>query len=140
MKKTKTVLVARSLILLAAMLFLFAIITQNAVSNIYITGVLYLSAIISFSVGAILAYIAALKDKEHMKSVELAKKDERLQNITMRSKAKAFDVITYLLAVAPAVLFVNKLVSTDGLIILGVLNLSLLIIQVYYFCKYSKEM
>lgn len=85
MKKTKTVLVARSLILLAAMLFLFAIITQNAVSNIYITGVLYLSAIISFSVGAILAYIAALKDKEHMKSVELAKKDERLQNITMRS-------------------------------------------------------
>lgn len=140
MKKTKTVLVARSLILLAAMLFLFAIITQNAVSNIYITGALYLSAIISFSVGAILAYIAALKDKEHMKSVELAKKDERLQNITMRSKAKAFDVITYLLAFATAVLFVNKLVSTDALIILGVLNLSLLIIQVYYFCKYSKEM
>lgn len=140
MKKTKTVLVARSLILLAAMLFLFAIITQNAVSNIYITGVLYLSAIISFSVGTILAYIAALKDKEHMKSVELAKKDERLQNITMRSKAKAFDVITYLLSFATAVLFVNKLVSTDGLIILGVLNLSLLIIQVYYFCKYSKEM
>lgn len=140
MKKTKTVLVARSLILLAAMLFLFAIITQNAVSNIYITGVLYLSAIISFSVGAILAFIAALKDKEHMKSVELAKKDERLQNITMRSKAKAFDVITYLLSFATAVLFVNKLVSTDALIILGVLNLSLLIIQVYYFCKYSKEM
>ena len=122
MKKTKTVLVARSLILLAAMLFLFAIITQNSVSNIYITGVLYLSAIISFSVGAILAYIAALKDKEHMKSVELAKKDERLQNITMCSKAKAFDVITYLLSFATAVLFVNKLVSTDGLIILGVLK------------------
>ncbi|MFR1509168.1 MAG: hypothetical protein ACLSSW_00795 [Acutalibacteraceae bacterium] len=140
MKKTKTVLVARSLILLAAMLFLFAIITQNAVSNIYITGVLYLSAIISFSVGAILAFIAALKDKEHMKSVELAKKDERLQNITMRSKAKAFDVITYLLSFATAVLFVNKVVSTDALIILGVLNLSLLIIQAYYFCKYSKEM
>ncbi len=140
MKKTKTVLVARSLILLAAMLFLFAIITQNAVSNIYIMGALYLSAIISFSVGAILAFIAALKDKEHMKSVELAKKDERLQNITMRSKAKAFDVITYLLSFATAVLFVNKLVSTDGLIILGVLNLSLLIIQAYYFCKYSKEM
>ena len=140
MKKTKTVLVARSLILLAEMLFLFAIITQNAVSNIYITGVLYLSAIISFSVGAILAFIAALKDKEHMKSVELAKKDERLQNITMRSKAKAFDVITYLLSFATAVLFVNKVVSTDALIILGVLNLSLLIIQAYYFCKYSKEM
>lgn len=140
MKKTKTVLVARSLILLAAMLFLFAIITQNAVSNIYITGVLYLSAIISFSVGAILAFIAALKDKEHMKSVELAKKDERLQNITMRSKAKAFDMITYLLSFATAVLFVNKVVSTDALIILGVLNLSLLIIQAYYFCKYSKEM
>lgn len=140
MKKTKTVLVARSLILLAAMLFLFAIITQNAVSNIYIMGALYLSAIISFSVGAILAFIAALKDKEHMKSVELAKKDERLQNITMRSKAKAFDVITYLLAFATACLFVNKVVSTDALIILGVLNLSLLIIQVYYFCKYSKEM
>lgn len=138
MKKTKTVLVARSLILLAAILFLFAIITQNAVSNIYLTGALYLSAIISFSVGAILAFIAALKDKEHMKSVELAKKDERLQNITMRSKA--FDVITYLLSFATAVLFVNKLVSTDALIILGVLNLSLLIIQVYYFCKYSKEM
>ena len=140
MKKTKTVLVARSLILLAAMLFLFAIITQNAVSNIYITGVLYLSAIISFSVGAILAFIAALKDKEHMKSVELAKKDERLQNITMRSKAKAFDVITYLLSFATAVLFVNKVVSTDAFIIVGVLNLSLLIIQAYYFCKYSKEM
>ena len=95
---------------------------------------------ISFSVGAILAFIAALKDKEHMKSVELAKKDERLQNITMRSKAKAFDVITYLLSFATAVLFVNKVVSTDALIILGVLNLSLLIIQAYYFCKYSKEM
>lgn len=140
MKKTKTVLVARSLILLAAMLFLFAIITQNAVSNIYITGVLYLSAIISFSVGAILAYIAALKDKEHMKSVELAKKDERLQNITMRSKAKAFDIFSIILMLVTVYSSINEIIDVNSIIILSVLNLLLLIIQLYYFCKYSKEM
>lgn len=140
MKKTKTVLVARSLILLAAMLFLFAIITQNAVSNIYITGVLYLSAIISFSVGAILAYIAALKDKEHMKSVELAKKDERLQNITMRSEAKAFDIFSIILMLVTVYSSINEIIDVNSIIILSVLNLLLLIIQLYYFCKYSKEM
>lgn len=140
MKKTKMVLTARALILLALMLFLFAIITQNALSNIYVTGALYLSAIISFSIGAILAFIAALKDKEHMKNVELSKKDERLQNITMRSKAKAFDIVMYLLQLTTAYLYLSKVVSTDALIILGVLILALLIIQLYYFCKYSKEM
>lgn len=140
MKKTKTVLVARIFIVLALMLFLFTVITQNTVSNFYVNGLLYLFAILSFGIGAVLAFVAACKDKEHLKSVELAKKDERLNNITMRSKAKAFDIILFILPLVTSYFVLNKLIDTTAMIILGMLCLILLIIQIYYFLRYSKEM
>lgn len=138
MKKTKTVLSARILILLSVMLFLAAIIAQGTLS-IYVSSALYLSAIITFSISAVLSFIAASKDKEHMKQVELVKKDERLQNIIMRSKAKAFDVLSYIMPITTSFLFLNKLVDTNALLILGVLTLLLFAIQFYYHLKYSKE-
>lgn len=140
MKKTKTVIIARIFILLAVMLLLFAIITPNALSNIYITGVLYLLAIISFAIGAIVAFIASSKDKEFQKTRDLVQKDERLKEITMRSKAKAFDVITYILALSTGYLCLSKIIDTNAMIVLGVLNLVLLGSQLYYFCRYPKEM
>ena len=140
MKKTKTVIIARTLILLAVMLFLFAIITQSALSNIYITGVLYLLAIISFAIGAILAFIASSKDKEFQKTRDIVKKDERLKDITMRSKAKAFDVMTYVLVLGTTYLYVDKITNTKTMIVLGLINLVLFGSQLYYFCRYSKEM
>ena len=140
MKKTKTVIIARTLILLAVMLFLFAIITQSALSNIYITGVLYLLAIISFAIGAILAFIASSKDKEFQKTRDLVQKDERLKEITMRSKAKAFDVMTYVLVLGTTYLYVDKITNTKTMIVLGLINLVLFGSQLYYFCRYSKEM
>ena len=88
----------------------------------------------------VLASIAAAKDKEHLKNVELARKDERLQNITMRSKAKAFDVISYILSLVTAYLSFSKMVDMIAVLILGVLTLSPLALQLYYFSKYSKEM
>lgn len=140
MKKTRTVVFARCLIVLAMMLFLAAIVSQCVVSTINIASTLYLLAITAFSISMALASIAAAKDKEHMKNVELARKDERLQNITMRSKAKAFDAITYILPLVTVYLSLSKMVETIASLILGVLTLSTLALQLYYFTKYSKEM
>lgn len=140
MKKTRTVVLARCLIVLAMVSFLAAIVSQGVISNVYITSALYLLAIIAFSISMALASIAAAKDKEHMKNVELARKDERLQNITMRSKAKAFDVISYILPLVTVYLSLSKVVETIASLILGVLTLSTLALQLYYFTKYSKEM
>ena len=140
MKKTRTVVFARCLIVLAMMSFVAAVVSQSVISNIYITGALYLLAIISFPISMVLASIAAAKDKEHMKNVELARKDERLQNITMRSKAKAFDVITYILPLVTAYLSLSKMVDMIAVLILSVLTLSPLALHLYYFSKYSKEM
>lgn len=140
MKKTRTVVLARGLIVLAMVSFLAAVVSQSVIPNIYITGALYLLAIIVLPISMALASIAAAKDKEHMKNVELARKDERLQNITMRSKAKAFDVITYILPLITAYLSFSKMVDMIALLILGVLTLSTLALQLYYFSKYSKEM
>ena len=140
MKKTRTVVFARCLVVLAMVSFVAAVVSQSVISNIYITGVLYLLAIIVFPISMVLASIAAAKDKEHMKNVELARKDERLQNITMRSKAKAFDVITYILPLVTAYLSLSKMVDMIAVLILSVLTLSPLALQLYYFSKYSKEM
>ncbi len=140
MKKTRTVVFARCLIVLAMMSFVAAVVSQSVISNIYITGALYLLAIISFSISMALASIAAAKDKEHLKNVELARKDERIQNITMRSKAKAFDVISYILPLVTAYLSLSKMVDMIAVLILSVLTLSTLALQIYYFSKYSKEM
>lgn len=140
MKKTRTVVLARCLIVFAMVSFWAAIVSQGVISNVYITSALYLLAIISFSISMALASIAAAKDKEHMKNVELARKDERLQNITMRSKAKAFDAITYILPLVTVYLSLSKMVDMIAVLILSVLTLSPLALQLYYFSKYSKEM
>ena len=140
MKKTRTVVFARCLVVLAMVSFVAAVVSQSVISNIYIASTLYFLAFISFSISMVLASIAAAKDKEHMKNVELARKDERLQNITMRSKAKAFDVISYILSLVTAYLSFSKMVDMIAVLILGVLTLSTLALQLYYFSKYSKEM
>ena len=140
MKKTKIVVFARCLIVLAMVSFVAAVVSQSVISNIYIASTLYFLAIISFPISMALASIAAAKDKEHMKNVELARKDERLQNITMRSKAKAFDVTTYILPLVTVYLSLSKMVETIASLILGMLTLSTLALQLYYFTKYSKEM
>ena len=140
MKKTRTVVFARCLIVLAMVSFVAAVASQSVISNIYITSALYLLAIISFPISMVLASIAAAKDKEHMKNVEPARKDERLQNITMRSKAKAFDAITYILPLVTVYLSLSKMVDMIAVLILSVLTLSPLALQLYYFSKYSKEM
>ncbi len=140
MKKTRTVVFARCLVVLAMVSFVAAVVSQSVISNIYIASTLYFLAFISFSISMVLASIAAAKDKEHMKNVELARKDERLQNITMRSKAKAFDVITYILPLITAYLSLSKMVDMIAVLILSVLTLSPLALQLYYFSKYSKEM
>ena len=140
MKKTRTVVFARCLVVLAMVSFVAAVVSQSVISNIYIASTLYFLAFISFSISMVLASIAAAKDKEHMKNVELARKDERLQNITMRSKAKAFDVITYILPLVTACLSLSKMVDMIAVLILSVLTLSPLALQLYYFSKYSKEM
>ena len=140
MKKTRTVVFARCLVVLAMVSFVAAVVSQSVISNIYIASTLYFLAIISFPISMVLASIAAAKDKEHMKNVELARKDERLQNIKMRSKAKAFDVITYILPLVTAYLSLSKMVDMIAVLILSVLTLSPLALQLYYFSKYSKEM
>ena len=140
MKKTRTVVFARCLVVLAMVSFVAAVVSQSVISNIYIASTLYFLAFISFSISMVLASIAAAKDKEHMKNVELARKDERFQNITMRSKAKAFDVITYILPLVTAYLSLSKMVDMIAVLILSVLTLSPLALQLYYFTKYSKEM
>ena len=140
MKKTKTVIIAKIFILLALMLFLSAIITQKTIANMYINGALYLSAIISFLIGAILVFVAVAKDKKHLKNVELARNDERLKEITMRSKAKAFDELMFILSLCGAYWCIDFMENISAGIILGVLALSSVALQLYYFCKYSKEM
>lgn len=140
MKKTKYVQTARVLILLSAILFLSAVITQYLYVNIYVNGTLYLLAILSFSIGAILAYMAALKDKEHMKTVELNKKDEMIKNITVLSKAKAYDIFTIFFSFITLFASLNRLVNVNSCVILGCSCLFLVISQIYYFFKFFKKM
>lgn len=140
MKKTKCVKLSRILILLSALFFLAGIIVQCIKINPILYTSLYIFAFLIMIIGWILAYAITIKDKEHMKNIELAKKDERLNNITVLSKAKAFDIFTVVFAGATVFIALNNIVDYKVMIILGTLNLFLLSSQVYYFIKFSKKM
>ncbi len=139
--KTKYAKIGKLLILLSGVLFLLAFVMQFLSTNIYF-NLLYIFAILFLSVGSILAYIAARKDKEHMKNVELIKKDERLNNITVLSKAKAFDTfsIIFALTILLCVSFFKVMNVYVLIVIMGMMPLLLMVLQMYYFYKFSKKM
>ena len=93
MKQTKFVKAVKFLWLLGFVIFFAAIVTQ--IFNIQFYSILYIVGFCIYVIAAILSAIAANKDKEHLKTIELVKKDERIKNITVLSKAKAFDIFTY---------------------------------------------
>lgn len=141
MKNSRYAKIARFLILLSGILFLLAFVMQFFNTNIYF-NFLYVFAILFLIAGSILAYIAARKDKEHMKNVELIKKDERLNNITVLSKAKAFDTfsIIFALTILLCVSFLKVMNVYVLIVIMGMMPLLLMVLQMYYFYKFSKKM
>ena len=142
MKNSRYAKIARILFLIAMVSFLLAIAMQCLNFNAYVNIVLYSLAIISFTVGTILAYIAARKDEEHMKNVELIKKDERFNNITVLSKAKAFDTFSmiFALTILLCVSFLKVMNIYILMVVMGIMPLLLLALQMYYFYKFSKKM
>lgn len=140
MKQTVQVKIAKFFILLATILFLSAIVMKTVNTEIHVNNVLYLLAIISFSVGAVLALTAAYKDKEHMKNVELSKKDERIKTIRCLSKSKAFDAFSFIFPLVVMFCSGLKIIDSNASIIFGIMCLIPLALQLYYFTEISKKM
>lgn len=128
----------RFLWLLGFVAFIAAIITPFF--NIQLYAPLNIVGGTLFAVAGILSVIAANKDKEHLKYVELAKKDERLKNITILSKAKAFDIFTLIFPLALIFSALLKIIDRNSCIIFGIMCLIPIILQIYYFFKFLKKM
>lgn len=138
LKQTKFVKVVRFLWLLGFVIFFAAIVTQ--VFNIQTCSILYIVGFCIYVIAAILSAIAAKKDKEHLKKYRIGKKDERIKNITVLSKAKAFDIFTVIFSLVLIFSTVFKIIDFNACIILGILCLLPITLQVYYFFNFSKKM
>lgn len=138
LKQTKFVKVVRFLWLLGFVIFFAAIVTQ--VFNIQTCSILYIVGFCIYVIAAILSEIAAKKDKEHLKEYRIGKKDERIKNITILSKAKAFDIFTIIFSLVLIFSASLKMIDMKTCIIFGILCLLPIILQVYYFFNFSKKM
>ena len=138
MKQTKFVKAVKFLWLLGFVIFFAAIVTQ--IFNIQFYSILYIVGFCIYVIAAILSAIAANKDKEHLKTIELVKKDERIKNITVLSKAKAFDIFTSIFPLAFMFSISFKIIDLSACIIFSILCLLPIALQVYYFFKFSKKM
>lgn len=138
MKQTKFVKAVKFLWLLGFVIFFAAIVTQ--IFNIQFYSILYIVGFCIYVIAAILSAIAANKDKEHLKTIELVKKDERIKNITVLSKAKAFDIFTSIFPLALMFSISFKIIDLSACIIFSILCLLPIALQVYYFFKFSKKM
>lgn len=138
LKQTKFVKAVKFLWLLGFVVFFTAIVTQ--VFNIQMYSILYIVGLGFYVIAAILSVIAANKDKQHLKNVELAKKDERLKNITVLSKARAFDIFTLIFPLVLMFSISFKTIDLNACIIFSLLCLLPIALQVYYFLNFSKKM
>lgn len=89
--------------------------------------------------GNIIKYFSTKNNKELIRQLEIDKKDERNVLIAEKSKAKAYDLMTYLFA---AMLIMFSLMGVDKLqiIILVAIYLSIQIYAVFWRSKFEKEM
>ncbi len=138
MKQTKFVKIVKFLWIVILILLAIAIITQ--IFNIQLYGMLYIASLSIFVITWILSIIAASKDKEHLKNIELAKNDERLKSITTLSKAKAFDILTFIFPMVIVYAFLLKIIDTNSCIVFGVLCMLPIVVQLGYFLKFRKKM
>lgn len=138
LKQTKFVKIVRFLWLLGLAIFFAAIVIQFC--NIQICSILYIVGGCIYVIAAILSAIAAKKDKEHLKNIELAKKDERIKNITVLSKAKAFDIFTVIFSLVLMFSASLKIIDMKACIIFGILYLFTIVLQIYYLFNFSKKM
>ena len=138
MKQTKFVKIVKLLWVVTLIMFAIAITTQ--IFNIQLYGMLYIASLSIFVIAWILSVVAASKDKEHLKNIELAKKDERLTSITTLSKAKAFDIFTLVFPVAIVSASLLKIIDTNSYIVFGILCMLPIVLQLGYFLKFSKKM
>lgn len=138
LKQTKFVKIVRFLWLLGLTIFFAAIVIQFC--NIQICSIIYTVGGCIYVIAAILSAIAAKKDKEHLKNIELAKKDERIKNITVLSKAKAFDIFTVIFSLVLIFSASLKIIDMKACIIFGILYLFTIVLQIYYLFNFSKKM
>lgn len=138
MKQTKFVKIVKFLWIVTFILFVIAITTQ--IFNIQLYSMLYIASLSIFVITCILSIIAANKDKEHLKNIELAKNDERLKSITTLSKAKAFDILTPIFPMVIVSAFLLKIIDTNSCIVFGILCMLPIVLQLGYFLKFSKKM
>lgn len=91
------------------------------------------------NLGTLIKNKALLKNPQAAKQLEVEQKDERNQIISNKAKARAFDIMLYVYA---AVLLVFSLVQVDRYVILILVTVYLFFIgiNIYYLCKYHKEM
>ena len=89
--------------------------------------------------GNIIKYFSTKNNKELIRQLEIDKKDERNVLIAEKSKAKVYDLMTYLFA---AMLIMFSLMGVDELqiIILVAIYLSIQIYAVFWHSKFEKEM
>ena len=89
--------------------------------------------------GNIIKYFSTKNNKELIRQLEIDKNDERNVLIAEKSKAKAYDLMTYLFA---AMLIMFSLMGVDKLqiIILVAIYLSIQIYAVFWHSKFEKEM
>lgn len=89
--------------------------------------------------GNIIKYFSTKNNKELIRQLEIDKNDERNVLIAEKSKAKAYDLMTYLFA---AMLIMFSLMGVDKLqiVILVAIYLSIQIYAVFWRSKFEKEM
>ncbi len=87
------------------------------------------------NLGALLAY----RKPEAMKQTEIERKDERNQALANKAKAKAFNVMLYVVA---AVNIAFALMQVEAYVVLTLTGIYLFLIgvMIYYLNKYHKEM
>lgn len=138
LKQIKFVKIVRFLWLLGLVIFFAAIVTH--VFNIQMYSILYIVGLGFYVIAMILSVIAANKDREHLKNVELVKKDERIKNITVLSKTKAFDIFTLIFPMILMFSATLKIIDFNSCIIFAILCLFPIALQSYYFFNFSKKM
>ena len=92
-----------------------------------------------YGLGELVRFRVIKNDPELQKRIEIDQKDERNIAISNRAKAKAYDCMLYVLG---AIMIAFALIGVGMVAILLLVAAYLLVIgvQIFYLCKYSKEM
>ena len=88
--------------------------------------------------GSLLTNLIMRSNPEHARNMEIERKDERNQQLANRTKAKAYDAITYIFA-ALLIAFALMGVELEVIITLVVVYLLVHIYMIYYRLKLEKE-